>query len=145
MTEYDLTNINNIVEAMMKRAAFAVIAFGLAVPLFAAAKHGRPQPQRLVSILQNGTSVTLRFEDGNSVDLAATNVRIRRASPTNQPRVMSIPQLTSMAAGGPLPAVAIVSRRYARIRVFENDAETRAFLQRAADRRAARESRTSKQ
>ena len=118
----------------------------------AAATHERTLPQRLVAVSQNGSTVTLHFENGNTVDVPAASVKIREAShPSHQRAVVSVAQLGGMSAAGPLPAVAFVqngaqgSVTHVRVRVFESDAETRAFLQRSADRRAARNAKTSNQ
>ena len=133
----------------MKRAAFVLLTIALAVPLFAG-KHSRPQPQRLVSLSQNGANVTLHFQDGSSADVPATSVRIRRvARAKGQSHTLTVSQLSTMTTAGSLPAVATVfegtSGRRARIRVFNSDAEAQAFVQAAADRRAAREAQKSKQ
>ncbi|HUJ13152.1 MAG TPA: hypothetical protein VLV86_03860 [Vicinamibacterales bacterium] len=134
----------------MKRVWIALVACALAAPIVAAPKHARPLPQRLASVAQNGTTVTLHFENGTSLDVPSKNLRIRNASrQPHQPHILTVEQLSSMNASGPLPAIAIVQEGRAahrvRVRVFANDAETRAFLQRAADRQAAREARKSNQ
>ena len=131
----------------MKRAV-AFVAFALALPVLAAAI----QPQRIASISQNGSTVTLRFENGTSVDVPATGLKIRRiSSQPHQLRTMTVAQLSAMNGAAPLPAIAMLrahdgtSPRGMRIRVFESDADTRAFLQQYADRQAARQARKSNQ
>ena len=130
--------------ARLVLAAILTLALSAAT---ATAKHTRELPQRLVAVSQNGSSVTLHFENGNTVDVPATNVKIR----THQRGGMSVARLSGMSGAGPLPAVAFVqdgpqgSATHARVRVFESDAETRAFLQRSADRRAARDAKKSNQ
>ena len=108
---------------------------------------------RLTSITENGTTVTLHLEDGRVLDVERSRVNITGhpgsaqaggVTRREQRREMSLDHLSAM--GEPLPAVVKVkyghdgSIKRARVQVFASEAETRAFLDNRASRRAAMQS-----
>lgn len=130
---------------MKTRFAAAVVSLTfLAVTAFAApraADHARRSaPVRVASMTEEGAKVTLRFEDGKSVELSKNDVHIMRRGQSAS--ATSVESLTAASGSGSLPAIATLiyrpdgTVRKARVQVFSSSAEASAFLQRSS-RRAA--------
>jgi hypothetical protein len=119
-----------------------VIAFAVAAPQMFAANPALAQFQRVASVSKNGSMVKLELEDGSTLDVAATQLRIVSTSPMARRPDVSPADLSSMSGAGSLQAAACVRYRAdgtvvrVRVRVFASDAETRAFLQKVGDRQA---------
>jgi hypothetical protein len=103
-------------------------------------------PQRLISISENGPIVTLRLNDGSTVDVARSNVKIKDDTlsrtahqPRNKREPMSLTQLSQLNAA---PAVVTLSYKHgevkkAKVRVFASEAALNTFFAQRADRAAA--------
>lgn len=87
------------------------------------------QTMKVVSMVENGPVVTLRFEDGSTADIAKSTLRIRDEA-QKRGTARSIEQLSRTSN---LPAIATIAYRpdgtvkKARLRVFANEAAMNAF------------------
>ena len=100
----------------------------------------------MISIIENGPIVTLRLNDGSTVDVARSNVKIKDDTysrtahqPHNKREPMSVTQLSRLNAA---PAVVTLSYKHgevkkAKVRVFASEAALNTFFAQRADRAAA--------
>ena len=131
---------------LKKRIAVAAVAlFTLLAPSTFAGPKGAhrshaPQGVRVVSMSQTGGNVTLRLEDGRSIEAPENRVRLMsddfekstgasaKAAKANKQTIGSLSAMSS-----PLPAIATViygkdgSIRRVRVRVFESNDAANAF------------------
>jgi hypothetical protein len=117
----------------MRRLLFASIVL---VGFSLAANPVRTSFQRVVSFSQDKSAIVLRMDDGTSLNVMPAQLAI--------PRNTTVAQLSTISSAGSLQAAVRVSYRSdgsidrVRVHVFHSDAETRAFLQKAANRRSNR-------
>lgn len=133
---------------MKKRILFAVIPTLIlaALPLWAAPagrESHRPMPSRIVSMSENGSTVTMNLEDGRSITAPQNAVRIvsRDAAMKGKAKEMTVATLSAMSSAGSLPAIATAiygkdgTLHRVRIRVFDSNDAASAFLK--GNRKAA--------
>ena len=110
-----------------------------AFPMYAGPgrRGGHPVPTRIVSVSQSGSNVQMKLDDGRSIEVPESAVRIvqreeikAEGSSAQAPARMSVSSLRS----GSAPAVATViyakdgSVRRVRVQVFRSDAAANAFV-----------------
>ena len=153
---------------MSVRALIAATAFLLVTPQVHGAKAQRAgvrpshQTQRLLAVSENGSIVTLRLENGTSVDVARSNVRVkdaarevhtRAARKEQKKRDASVDRLTQMSAASSAGLPAIVTLAYkrdgsvkkAKVRLFASEAAMRTYLTQRDERLAAARAAQSKE
>jgi hypothetical protein len=150
-----------------------LITATLAATIATAAPRGKQHegPQRLVAVTEQGSVVTLRLENGSTIDVPSSAVMMRdlrtgaetrrlnksvNATPdqaSSKRRGSRIADLSRMSASSSRPLTAAVKIRYApdgsvrraRIMVFESDAATQAFITEGARRARSAETRSPNQ
>ena len=94
------------------------------------------QTMKVVSMVENGPVVTLRFEDGSSADVAKSTLRIRDEAQKHS-NARSIEQLSRTSN---LPAIVTIAYRpdgtvkKARLRVFANETAMNAYTTQRASK-----------
>jgi hypothetical protein len=127
---------------MRTRVLTALIAtLALSVfPVYAgqARRDGQPVPTRIVSVTQSGSNVQMRLDDGRSIEVPESAVRVidRDATTTSGNSAQSPVRSVSSLGSSSKPALATViyakdgSVRLVRVRVFHSEAAVDAFLSR---------------
>jgi hypothetical protein len=151
---------------MSVRVLIAATAFLLVTPQVHGAKAHQVRPshqtQRLIAVSENGPIVTLRLENGASVDVARSKVKVkeeersaqtRAARKAQKKRVASVARLSEMSAANPAGLPALVTLSYkrdgsvkkARVRLFASEAAMRTYLAQREERLAAARAAQSKE
>jgi hypothetical protein len=152
--EDEMSNAPN--RGRLSLAIVAVVSLLFAPHLFGAkakriAKQGSHEPQRVMSLSENGPIVTLKLENGKVVDVAKSEVKIKDGSLSKatdrrkKEERLSVARLSEMSAANPnaLPAIVTFSYkrdgtvRKAKVRLFATEGDMKAYLADRSERIAA--------
>ena len=113
----------------------------VALFVFAAAAVAASNPARLAALTDKGTTVSLKLDDGSTLNVARRDLKIRDARRTEAKGHKAL-TANDLASGSLPAAVSVIYRkdgtvRKVRVNVFASEDEARAFVERRQRTRTA--------